>query len=77
MPDSASRDCVQRFGWAPRPDGEIATHLLTDTDIGRDARAAIDAETARLTGFFGDIRIRPSFRTPLERRLSAQEGAAG
>ncbi|MFF4444482.1 winged helix DNA-binding domain-containing protein [Streptomyces sp. NPDC001502] len=61
-------------GWAQRPDGEIATHLLTDAGIGREARAAIDAETARLTAFFGDICIRPSLRTPLERRLSAQEG---
>ncbi|WP_314253544.1 winged helix DNA-binding domain-containing protein [Streptomyces sp. DSM 40907] len=62
-------------GWAQRPDGKIATHLLTDTGIGRGARAAIDAETARLTAFFGDIRIRPSLRTPLERRLSAPGGA--
>ncbi|WP_406341149.1 winged helix DNA-binding domain-containing protein [Streptomyces sp. NBC_00648] len=56
-------------GWAQRPDGEIATHVFTDQ--GREASAAIEAEAARLSAFFGDTRIRPSFRTPLERRLSA------
>ncbi|MGP3683557.1 winged helix DNA-binding domain-containing protein [Streptomyces sp. IBSNAI002] len=57
-------------GWTQRPDGEIVTHLLSDTGIGRDARRSIATETARLAAFFGDIRIRPGFRTPLERRLS-------
>ncbi len=58
-------------GWAQRPDGEIVTELLAAKGLGRDARKAIASETARLAAFFGDIRIRPSFRTPLERRLSA------
>lgn len=56
-------------GWAQRPDGEIVTHVFADQ--GREADAAIEAEAARLAAFFGDVRIRPSFRTPLERRLSA------
>ncbi|MER5885329.1 winged helix DNA-binding domain-containing protein [Streptomyces sp. NPDC001941] len=54
-------------GWAQRPDGEVVVSLLTDP--GREARAAVDAEVARLTDYFDDIRVRPSFRTPLERRL--------
>nr|WSX50749.1 winged helix DNA-binding domain-containing protein [Streptomyces sp. NBC_00974] len=57
-------------GWGQRPDGEIATHLLTDTGIGREARTAVTTETARLTAFIGDARTRPSFRTPLEQRLA-------
>ncbi|MET8295023.1 winged helix DNA-binding domain-containing protein [Streptomyces sp. NPDC005180] len=60
-------------GWAQRPDGEIVTHLLTTTGIGRDARAAVEAEAARLAAFLGTTRIRPSFRTPLERRLTAPD----
>ncbi|WP_369374297.1 winged helix DNA-binding domain-containing protein [Streptomyces sp. cg36] len=59
-------------GWAQRADGEIATHVFEDVaDLGADATAAIAAEAERLAEFFGDVRIRPSFRTPLERRLSA------
>ncbi|MFC7307893.1 winged helix DNA-binding domain-containing protein [Streptomyces monticola] len=57
-------------GWVQRPDGEIVTHLLVTRGVGREAKDAIAAEAARLAAFFGDIRIRPSFRTPLERRLT-------
>ncbi|GAA0597800.1 winged helix DNA-binding domain-containing protein [Streptomyces crystallinus] len=56
-------------GWAQRPDGEVVTHVFAD--VGADARRAIEAEAGRLTEYFGDVRVRPSFRTPLERRLSA------
>ncbi|OAR26810.1 hypothetical protein A8W25_00435 [Streptomyces sp. ERV7] len=56
-------------GWAQRPDGEIVTQVFGD--VGAAARRAVEAEAARLAEFFGDVRIRPSFRTPLERRLSA------
>ncbi|MGZ8613173.1 MAG: winged helix DNA-binding domain-containing protein [Actinomycetota bacterium] len=55
-------------GWSQAGDGEIATHLLEP--VGEDATAAIDAERGRLGGWLGDVRIRPRFRTPLERRLS-------
>ncbi|MFJ7207648.1 winged helix DNA-binding domain-containing protein [Streptomyces sp. NPDC098789] len=61
-------------GWTQRPDGEIVTELLTGSDPGRGARGAIAAESARLAAFFGDLRVRPSMRTPLERRLSAGPG---
>ncbi|WP_175439349.1 winged helix DNA-binding domain-containing protein [Streptomyces vilmorinianum] len=54
--------------WGLRPDGEIALRMLTD--VGREARAAVDAEAARLRGWVGDVRVTPRFRTPLERELS-------
>ncbi|MFJ4479136.1 winged helix DNA-binding domain-containing protein [Streptomyces xanthochromogenes] len=57
-------------GWAQRGDGEIVTELLTTDGVGRGARAAIDGEVARIAAFFADVRIKPSFRTPLERRLA-------
>lgn len=56
-------------GWAQRADGEIAVRVLDDA--GADARAAIDAEAARLQAWLGDLRVRPRFRTPLERELAA------
>lgn len=56
-------------GWAQRPDGEIAWRLLTDPC--REATPAIAAEAARLSGWVGEARITPRFRTPLERELTA------
>jgi hypothetical protein len=56
-------------GWAQRADGEIAFRLLED--VGADARAAVEAEAARLGAWIGDVRFTPRFRTPLERELSA------
>ena len=54
-------------GWAQRPSGEIAVELLED--VGADALAAIDAEAERLRKWFGDTRVTPRFRTPVEREL--------
>ncbi|MFQ6393964.1 winged helix DNA-binding domain-containing protein [Nocardia sp. KC 131] len=56
-------------GWAQRKDGEIVYRLLED--VGSDARAMIEAEAARTTTWFGDVRAIPRFRTPLERELTA------
>jgi hypothetical protein len=56
-------------GWAQRRDGEIAMRLLED--VGAEAEAAIEAEAARLPGWYGDVRAIPRFRTPLERELTA------
>ena len=56
-------------GWGQRPDGEIAWRLLEDT--GREAKACIEAEAARMQGWYGGIRAIPRFRTPLERELTA------
>ncbi|SEG84400.1 Winged helix DNA-binding domain-containing protein [Nonomuraea solani] len=55
-------------GWAQRPDGEIVWRLLSD--VGADARTAIEAEAAGLAAWLGDVRVTPRFRTPLERVLS-------
>ena len=56
-------------GWAVRPDGSIATELLTDR--GDDARRAVEAAAEVLASRLGGAVVVPSFRTPLERRLSA------
>ncbi|MFD7628248.1 winged helix DNA-binding domain-containing protein [Streptomyces sp. NPDC059851] len=55
-------------GWAQRADGRIVHHLLTDP--GPAARAAVRAETERLSAFLADTRVTPCYRTPLERRLA-------
>jgi hypothetical protein len=54
-------------GWSQRKDGEIALGLLED--VGSDARAAIDAEAARLAGWIGDVRFSPGFLPPFQRAL--------
>ncbi|MFP3990879.1 winged helix DNA-binding domain-containing protein [Streptomyces sp. E11-3] len=56
-------------GWAQRADGEIVWRALTD--VGAEAKAAIDAEAARLAAWTGAVRFTPRFRTPLERELSS------
>ncbi|MEV6331317.1 winged helix DNA-binding domain-containing protein [Streptomyces sp. NPDC051909] len=64
-------------GWAQRADGEIVWRLLTDadtntnTDLGKDAVRAVEAEAARLAAWVGEVRITPRFRTPLERELAS------
>lgn len=55
-------------GWAVRPDGSVAMQLLTDR--GADARRAIADAADILTSRIGRTVVVPSFRTPLERRLS-------
>jgi winged helix DNA-binding protein len=56
-------------GWAQRKDGEVVFRLLED--IGRDATAAVSAESERLREWIGGARITPRFRTPLERELTS------
>ncbi|MEW2165117.1 winged helix DNA-binding domain-containing protein [Streptomyces sp. NPDC007084] len=60
-------------GWAQRPDGEIVWRPLTGEGAGADARAAVEAEAARLQSWVGTTRVTPRFRTPLERELSAAD----
>ena len=55
-------------GWSQRRDGEIALGLLED--VGRDARAAIDAEAERLHAWVGDVRFSPGFLPPFQRALA-------
>lgn len=56
-------------GWAVRPDGSVAVELLADR--GREARRAVDEAAGALTARLNGTTVVPSFRTPLERRLSA------
>jgi hypothetical protein len=56
-------------GWAVRPDGSVATELVTDR--GNEAVAAVAEAAQVLAGRLAGAVVVPSFRTPLERRLSA------
>jgi hypothetical protein len=56
-------------GWAVRPDGAVVTELLTDR--GEQARRAVEAAAESLTARLAGTVVVPTFRTPLERRLSA------
>ncbi|WP_373034451.1 DNA glycosylase AlkZ-like family protein [Streptomyces sp. NRRL B-2790] len=51
-------------GWVQRGDGTLAWQPLADP--GGAARAAIEAEAERLTGFLGGRRFTPARRTLLE-----------
>jgi hypothetical protein len=57
-------------GWAVRGDGSIATHLLSDRGV--EAAEAVAAAAARLEPRLEGAVVVPSFRTPLERRLSSE-----
>ncbi|MEU0723220.1 winged helix DNA-binding domain-containing protein [Streptomyces sp. NPDC006140] len=57
-------------GWAQRADGEITWRILDGEGVGREARAAIETEAERLSGWVGTTRITPRFRTPLEKQLA-------
>ncbi|GGY39923.1 winged helix DNA-binding domain-containing protein [Streptomyces djakartensis] len=61
-------------GWAQRSDGEIVWRILDEEGVGREARAAIESEVERLTGWVGTTRVTPRFRTPLEKELTANQG---
>ncbi|MFD0273821.1 winged helix DNA-binding domain-containing protein [Kitasatospora sp. NPDC127111] len=56
-------------GWAQRADGEVVWRLFAD--VGAQAEAAVAVEAARLSGWLGEVRVTPRFRTPLERGLVA------
>jgi hypothetical protein len=56
-------------GWAVRADGAVVTELLADR--GAEARAAVEQAAQALHARLGGTVVLPSFRTPLERRLSA------
>ncbi len=56
-------------GWGQRPDGSVAPGLLDD--IGADHRDLLETEVERLNKVLGGTVIKPSFPTPLQKRLSA------
>ena len=55
-------------GWAQRKSGEVVHRLLED--VGRGAKARIEAEGARIEKWLADSRVIPRFRTPLEMELT-------
>ena len=55
-------------GWAQRPDGEVVVALLEE--VGVDHRAMIDAEVDFVSRFVGPVVVKPSFPTPLQKRLA-------
>lgn len=55
-------------GWAQRPDGEVVHHFLED--VGAEVARAVEAEANHLAEWFGEVRVTPRMRTPLERRLA-------
>jgi hypothetical protein len=54
-------------GWAQSSDGTVRTRLLER--VHQRMARAIEDERGRLQAWLGDIRVRPRFRTPLEREL--------
>ncbi len=56
-------------GWAQRADGTIAYRLFED--VGRDGNQTLSDIAGRLESWFGDVRIRPRFPTPIDKELSA------
>ncbi|MFI9551467.1 winged helix DNA-binding domain-containing protein [Nonomuraea endophytica] len=56
-------------GWATRADGEIVWRLLSD--VGAEARSAVESEAAGLAAWLAGAKVTPRFRTPLERALTA------
>jgi hypothetical protein len=55
-------------GWAQRPDGEVVVGLLDD--IGSDQQVLVDGAVERMAGFLGEAVVKPSFSTPLQKRLA-------
>lgn len=56
-------------GWVQRPDGHIATRLLTE--VGRDVCDAIETEAERIQTLVGPARFTVRFPAPLQRSLQS------
>jgi hypothetical protein len=54
--------------WAHASDGTVRTCLLER--VSQRAARSIETERRQLQAWLGDVRVRPRFRTPLERQLS-------
>jgi len=55
-------------GWSHAEDGQVVVKLLEPVDA--KTRKMLEAERRRLRDWLGDTRIKPRFRTPLERSLA-------
>ena len=53
--------------WTQRPDGDVVFELVED--VGRERAAAIAQEAGALQARLGDVRVKPRFPTPLQKRL--------
>ncbi|MGH1493878.1 MAG: winged helix DNA-binding domain-containing protein [Acidimicrobiales bacterium] len=56
-------------GWSQRPDGEVVTELLEP--VGTEQQRMIDERADAVAAFVGSTVVKPSFPTPLQKRLSA------
>lgn len=56
-------------GWSQDPGGEVVVEMLEP--VGEAHRALIEIERERIARFVGDVVVRPSFPTPLQKRLSS------
>lgn len=56
-------------GWSQRADGEVVTELLEP--VGPEYRDLIASRVEALSDFVGTAVVKPSFPTPLQKRLSA------
>jgi hypothetical protein len=54
-------------GWGQRPTGEVVVERFDD--VGAEASAAIEAETAALQAFLGEVVVKPRFGTPTEKAI--------
>ncbi len=57
-------------GWTQTEHGDVVVKLLERVDVG--TRRLIEADRERLQEWLGAVRIRPRFRTPLERDLEKE-----
>jgi hypothetical protein len=55
-------------GWAQHADGHIVHRFLEEVPASTKKRVATAASD--LADWLGDVRVKPKFRTPLDRELS-------
>jgi hypothetical protein len=53
--------------WTQAPDGEVVYELLQP--VSATSRKAIDREATQVSTFLAEVRVKPRFPTPLEKRL--------
>jgi len=56
-------------GWRQTDTGEVVLHMLED--VGEEGVRALEHEAARLTEWFGGVRVLPRFPSPLAKAVAA------